>query len=115
MNYMSGEDECTVSAIVTGWKFVKRNKDELKLSLDLQMFDGTCRYLDLDLDFIPSLFEWFSSPNHYSPGRNLDFVHSRVQCLVVHKFKETPLGLMKVPYDIRAIRNTVHQDWLYVQ
>lgn len=111
---MKSEDN-VVSAIVIDWCFIKRGKDDdLKVSVDLQMFDGTLRSIDFDWEEICLIFGLFSVPNHYCRGWNMNLVHARMQCLVEDKFEETPLGLMGTAYDIKAIRHNIHQDWVNI-
>ncbi|MBQ6220113.1 MAG: hypothetical protein IJH63_10250 [Methanobrevibacter sp.] len=112
---MESADEKVVSAIVIDWCFIKHSRDDdLKLSLDLQMFDGTLRSIDFDWEGIVLLFDLFSQHNHYFSGWNMNLVHERIECLVEPNFKETPLGLMKTAYKIKAIRNNIHQDWVNI-
>ena len=98
-----------VLSIVTNYYFKKESDDsQIKLFLELQMFDGRGRTLLFNLDYIPKLFDWFNINN------DLNFTHCVMQCLVRNKFKETPLGIVDLSYEIVAIRHNIHQDWLYL-
>ena len=98
-----------VTSIVTN-HFLKKESDgsQIKLVLELQMFDGQRRSLSFNLDYLPKLFDVFNFNN------NLNFMHCIMQCLVRDRFKETPLGTMNLSYEIVAIRHNIHQKWLYL-
>ena len=103
-----------VSSIVTNWYFKKESSNEdIKLVLELQMFDGLIKELLFDLEYLPELFNKFGIGGQLTDPF-LNFMHCRVLCLVRPQFEKTPLGTMKNSYKIIAVKDNIHQDWLYL-
>lgn len=109
-------EEKIISGVVVGWDFRTFTEDDsdIRLCLELQMFDGKMRSLSFGLDRIPELYSLFFHDNPYDSGGVLDFLHCRVQCLVRYEFRDTPLGVMRTSYSVKCVRGNVHQDWLSV-
>ena len=105
-----------LGAIVIAVDFVQMKKDEpVKLALTLQMYDSTWKCLYFDLDMIPVLFEMFSYLEDCCNHRSCDFMHTTLICKREEVYRESPLGLMRMPYKVTAIRSNIHQEWLDVQ
>lgn len=104
-------NENHISCIVINWCFEKPSKQEVLLRLDLQMFDGHNKILYFKLKDIPQLFDLFGYPNSYDDGYSLELFHKRFQCKTKTVYRETPLGRMKMGYDIICIRKSIHDEW----
>ena len=115
MNKYSADDDCEiVGGVILCSEFALRPEHKnVELKWTIQLFNGKSKYLYFDLDMVDQLFSRFCYSRWVSEPCS-DFAGCVLQVLLSDLFKETCLGTVQMPGNVKAIRNSIHDEWLYL-
>lgn len=109
------EDDCEIiGGVILSSEFALRSgHKDVELKWTIQLFNGQTTRLYFDLNMVNPLFNRFRwSCWEIEPCT--DFTGIVLQVLIPREFKESPLGTLCYSGNIKAIRNSIHDEWLYL-